>query len=129
MPSQDSDLSWPFLRGDEIRRIRHSASCPHEPGSRDPQGMDLALGSPEVVTDKPVADLGHLLLFLTQPGLNKWQWLKDRLFPSEAFLRYRYGDRWNTHPLLTRLFRPISLLSQAIKLFSRLVRLKMTGRV
>ena len=83
----------------------------------------------KLVTDKPVAELGHLLLFLTQPGLNRWRWLKDRLFPSEAFLRCRYGHRWNTHPLLTRLCRPFSLLFQAVRLFTRIVRLQITGRV
>ena len=83
----------------------------------------------KLVTDKPVAELGHLLLFLTQPGLNRWQWLKDRLFPPEAFFRYRYGHRWNTHPLLTRLCRPFSLLFQALRLFTRIVWLQITGRV
>jgi len=77
----------------------------------------------KLVTEKPVAELGHLLLFLTQPGLKKWRWLRDRLFPSPAFLTYRYGNRWNTHPLLTRLSRPFSLLVQAVRLFIRIVRL------
>jgi hypothetical protein len=83
----------------------------------------------KLVTDKAVAELGHLLLFLTQPGAKKWRWLKERVFPSEAFLRYRYGDRWNTHPLLTRLSRPFSLLFQAVSLLTRIVRLQITGRV
>ncbi len=83
----------------------------------------------KLVTDKPVAELGHLLLFLTQPGLNKWRWLKDRLFPSETFLRCRYGHGWNTHPLLTRLCRPFSLLYQAVRLFTRLARLQITGHL
>jgi len=75
----------------------------------------------KLVTDKPVAELGHLLLFLTQPGLKKWRWLKDRFSPSEAFLKYRYGDRWNTHPLMTRLCRPFSLMSQALSLSLRML--------
>jgi hypothetical protein len=83
----------------------------------------------KLVTDKPVANLGYLLLFITQPGLKKWRWLKDRFFPSEAFLKYRYGDRWNTHPLMTRLCRPFSLLFQAVRLFIRIVQLLITGRV
>jgi len=83
----------------------------------------------KLVTDQPVAELGHLLLFLTRPGLKKWRWLRDVFSPSPAFLTYRYGDRWKTHPLLTRLRRPFSLLSQAIRLFSRIVRLQITGRV
>jgi putative nucleotidyltransferase-like protein len=83
----------------------------------------------KLVTDKQVAELGHLLLFLTQPGLKKWRWLRDAFFPSPAFLTYRYGDRWNTHPLTTRLSRPFSLLFQAIRLFIRISRLLITGRV
>ena len=83
----------------------------------------------KLVTDKPVTDLGHLLLFLTQPALNKWRWLNDRLFPSEAFLRWRYGHRWNTHPLLTRVCRPFSLLFQAVRLFARIALRQIRGRV
>jgi hypothetical protein len=83
----------------------------------------------KLVTDKAVAELGHLLLFLTQPGVKKWRWLQERFFPSEEFLRYRYGDRWKIHPLMTRLRRPFSLLVQAVRLFSRIVRLQITGRV
>jgi hypothetical protein len=82
----------------------------------------------KLVTDQPVADLGHLLLFLTQPGLKKWRWLRDAFFPSPAFLKYRYGDRWITQPLLTRLLRPFSLLFQAVRLFTRIVRLQITER-
>jgi hypothetical protein len=83
----------------------------------------------KLVTDKQVSELGHLLLFLTQPGLKRWRWLRDAFFPSSAFLTYRYGDRWKTRPLLTRLGRPLSLLFQAVMLFTRIVRLLITGRV
>jgi hypothetical protein len=83
----------------------------------------------KLVTDKPVAGLGHLLLFLTQPGLKKWRWLSDVFFPSPAFLNYRYGDKWNTHPLTTRLRRPFSLLFQAVRLLIRIAQLQTTRRV
>jgi hypothetical protein len=83
----------------------------------------------KLVTEKPVAELGHLLLFLTQPGVKKWRWLRDAFFPSPAFLKYRYGDRWKTHPLITRLSRPFSLLFQAVRLFTSIARLLITGRV
>ena len=73
------------------------------------------------VTDKPIAELGHLLLFLTQPGLKKWRWLKDVFLPSPAFLAYRYGDQGNTHPLMTRLFRPFYLMSQGLRLSLRIL--------
>ena len=83
----------------------------------------------KLVTDQVVVDLGHLLLFLTQPGLKKWRWLKAVFFPSTAFLTYRYGHRWKTHPLLTRLCRPFSLLFQAARLFTRIGRLLITRHV
>ncbi len=82
----------------------------------------------KLVTDKHVAELGHLLLFLTQPRLKKWRWLRDAFSPSPAFLKYRYGDKWNAHPLATRLSRPFSLLFQAVMLFVRIIRLLITGR-
>jgi hypothetical protein len=83
----------------------------------------------KLVTDRAVAELGHLLLFLTQPGVKKWRLLQERFSPSEEFLRYRYGDRWDSHPLTTRLCRPFSLLFQAVRLLTRLVRLQIMGRV
>ena len=82
----------------------------------------------KLVTDKQVAGLGHLLLFLTQPGSKKWRWLKNAFFPSAAFLKYRYGDRWEAHSFGTRLSRPFYLLSQAGRLFLRIVRLALGGR-
>jgi putative nucleotidyltransferase-like protein len=83
----------------------------------------------KLVTDQPIANLGHLLLFLTQPGLKKLRWLRNAFFPSPAFLKYRYGDKWNARPLATRLYRPFSLLFQATRLFIRIARLLITGRV
>jgi hypothetical protein len=83
----------------------------------------------KLVTDKPVAELGYLLLFLTRPGVKKWRWLRDAFFPSPAFLTYRYGDRWEAQPFGTRLSRPFSLLFQVGRLFTRIVRLLITGRV
>jgi hypothetical protein len=89
--------------------------------------LHLLLG--KLVREKSIPGLGHLLLFITQPGLKKWRWLRDAFFPSPAFLTYRYGNRWNTHPLLTRLRRPFSLLFQAVRLFTRIVRLQIKGRI
>lgn len=75
----------------------------------------------KLVTAKPVAELGHLLLFLTQPGLKKWRWLSDAFFPSRAFLTYRYGDRASTHPILVRIARPFSLAWQGLLLSGRIL--------
>jgi len=82
----------------------------------------------KLVTDKQVGGLGHLLLFLTRPGSKKWRWLQDAFFPSAAFLKCRYGNRWEAHALWTRLSRPFYLLSQAGRLFLRIVRLALGGR-
>lgn len=72
------------------------------------------------VTETPIAGLGHLLLFITQPGINKWRRLKNSLFPSETFLNYRYGDKGKAQPVWTRLWRPVDLFSQALRLALRL---------
>lgn len=83
----------------------------------------------KLVTDKQVAEMGHLLLFLTQPGLKRWRWLRDAFFPSAAFLKYRYGDRGEAHSFRTRLSRPFYLLSQAVRLVIRIMRLSISARV
>jgi len=76
----------------------------------------------KLVTDRPVAELGHLLLFLTRPGpAQKVRWLSGAVFPPPAFLTYRYGERWNAHPLATRLCRPFALTSQAVRLSLRIL--------
>jgi len=77
----------------------------------------------KLVTDKPIAELGHLLLFLTRPGpVQKARWLSSAVFPPPVFLTYRYGDRWTAHPLATRLSRPFALMSQALRLSLRILR-------
>jgi hypothetical protein len=83
----------------------------------------------KLVTDKAVAGLGHFLLFLTQPGRKKWLWLREAFFPPPAFLRYRYGDRWETHPFGIRLSRPFHLLVEAVRLLIRVTRLRISTRV
>ena len=76
----------------------------------------------KLVTDKPIAELGHLLLFLTRPGpVQKARWLSSAVFPPPVFLTYRYGDRWTAHPLATRLSRPFALMSQAMHLSLRIL--------
>ncbi len=82
-----------------------------------------------VVTPQPVADVGHLLLFLTLPGRKKWRWVGNALFPSEAFLKCRYGEQWDRKPLRTRLGRPFHLLSQALRLSARLATVLLGGRM
>ena len=87
-----------------------------------------ALVFDKLVTDERVAELGHLLLFVTRPGRKKWRWLGEAFFPSAAFLKYRYADQWEAHSLLTRLSRPLHLLSQAGRLAVRVLRVLITAR-
>ncbi len=72
-----------------------------------------------LVTDTQVSGLGHLLLFITQPGWKRWRWLRESLFPPAAFLNYRYGKDWRARPFWTRLWRPFYVLSQALRLSVR----------
>ncbi len=69
-----------------------------------------------LVTERVVDGLGHFLLFLTLPGLKRWNWLRRAFFPSPAFLRYRYGEPGVRHPLQTRLRRALYLVFQAHRL-------------
>jgi len=72
-----------------------------------------------VVTDKPLAELGHLLLLITRPHSKKWRWLRDVFLPSPAFLKYRYGEPGVAHPVRTRLRRGVSLVVRAQVLLAR----------
>jgi len=74
-----------------------------------------------VVTDKPVAELGHLLLFVTQPGWKKWRWLRDAFSPSPVFLKYRYGDQGVARPVWTRVKRGAYLVFRAQVLLAKVV--------
>lgn len=74
----------------------------------------------KAVTDKPITNLGHLLLLLTRPAGTRWPWLKRTFFPSPAFLGYRYGSVSQRHPIRTRLMRILSLGFQACLLAGRL---------
>ena len=140
------NVDWDFVVAEAKRRhlkipIHHglafvSAQCPQ---ARIPEAVISSLAPStwnerilhwffkKLVTDEPVAELGHLLLFLTRPGLEKWRWLKERLFPPDEFLRCRYGGRWKARPYGTRLVRPFYLLSQAARLLIRIARRRGRG--
>jgi hypothetical protein len=44
-----------------------------------------------LVTTQPLPELGHFLLWITQPPGRRLAWLRRTLFPSSLFLAYRYG--------------------------------------
>lgn len=73
----------------------------------------------KLVTTEPLPEVGHLLLFLTQPGGRKLAWLMQRLFPSYAFLSYRYGSGGQTISWRTRLSRLCHLASALLRLSHR----------
>lgn len=76
----------------------------------------------KLVTTEPLPEIGHLLLFLTQPGSNKMGWLKRRLFPSATFLSYRYGPAGQIMPWKTRLSHFYHLTTAALDLIRRVLR-------
>ena len=45
-----------------------------------------------LVTTQPLPELGHFLLWITQPPGRRLAWLRRTLFPSSRFLVYRYGN-------------------------------------
>jgi hypothetical protein len=74
-----------------------------------------------LVTDVPVPELGHLLLFASRPGVDKLRWLHAVFLPSARFLGYRYGDAADAHPWGTRLVRGAMLVVRGHLLLARVV--------
>ena len=58
-----------------------------------------------LVTTQPLPELGHFLLWITQPPGRRLAWLRRTLFPSSLFLAYRYGDESVTRPWQTKTTR------------------------
>jgi hypothetical protein len=58
-----------------------------------------------LVTAQPLPELGHFLLWITQPPGRRLAWLRHTLFPSPLFLAYRYGDESVQRPWQTKFTR------------------------
>ena len=58
-----------------------------------------------LVTAQPLPELGHFLLWITQPPGRRLAWLRRTLFPPSLFLAYRYGDESVKRPWHTKLTR------------------------
>lgn len=58
-----------------------------------------------LVTTQPLPELGHFLLWITQPPGRRFAWLRRTLFPSSVFLTYRYGNASVTRPWQTTITR------------------------
>ena len=75
-----------------------------------------------LVTNQPIPELGHFLLWLTRPAGKKWSWLRRTVIPSKTFLGYRYGAAATRAPLVTRCRRLIGLVWAMLILATRIVR-------
>ena len=58
-----------------------------------------------LVTTQPLPELGHFLLWITQPPGHKLAWLRRTLCPPSLFLTYRYGNESVTRPWHTKITR------------------------
>jgi len=58
-----------------------------------------------LVTTQPLPELGHFLLWITQPPGYKLAWLRRTLFPPSLFLTYRYGNESVMRPWHIRIIR------------------------
>ena len=58
-----------------------------------------------LVTTQPLPELGHFLLWITQPPGRRLVWLRRTLFPPALFLAYRYGDESVKRPWHTKITR------------------------
>jgi hypothetical protein len=58
-----------------------------------------------LVTTRPIPELGHFLLWITQPPGRRLAWLHRTLLPPSFFLTYRYGNESMARPWNTRIIR------------------------
>jgi hypothetical protein len=65
-----------------------------------------------LVTDKPLDGLGHFLLLASLPGARRWRRLRQALWPSAAFLGWRYGPAGTHTACRTRLVRVVHLMAK-----------------
>lgn len=77
-----------------------------------------------LVTTRPIPELGHFLLWITQPPGHRLAWLRRTLFPPSLFLTYRYGNESIGRPWHTRINRLLLLIRAAsLLIIHMLVRL------
>jgi putative nucleotidyltransferase-like protein len=74
-----------------------------------------------LVTTQPLPELGHFLLWITQPRGRRLAWLRRTLLPSTLFLTYRYGHESMTRPRRTRFTRWWHLARAANILIARML--------
>ena len=74
-----------------------------------------------LVTTQPLPELGHFLLWITQPPGRRLAWLHRTLYPSSLFLTYRYGDESLKQPLQTTITRWWQLARSGNLLIARML--------
>jgi hypothetical protein len=74
-----------------------------------------------LVTTQPLPELGHFLLWITQPPGRRFAWLRRTLFPSSLFLAYRYGNDCVKRPWQTKFTRWWQLARAANILITRML--------
>jgi hypothetical protein len=74
-----------------------------------------------LVTTQPLPELGHFLLWITQPTGQRLAWLHRTLLPPSLFLTYRYGDESVKQPWHTRITRWRQLSKAGSLLIARML--------
>ncbi|NWF72817.1 MAG: nucleotidyltransferase family protein [Nitrospirae bacterium] len=74
-----------------------------------------------LVTTQPIPELGHLLLWITQPPGRRLAWLHRSFFPSSRFLACRYGSDSVKRPRQTTITRWWQLARAGNRLIARLL--------
>ncbi|HSL02304.1 MAG TPA: nucleotidyltransferase family protein [Nitrospiraceae bacterium] len=74
-----------------------------------------------LVTTRPIPELGHFLLWITQPPGRRMPWLHRALLPPSLFLTYRYGNESMDRPWRTRITRWRQLAQAGSFLLTRML--------
>ena len=113
------NLTVPIYHGLAYAVAKGGAAVPAQalarltPLGRRDRAMWYALR--RLCTERRVDGMSHVLLFLTQRGRKRWRWLAHLLFPSPAFMGYRYGRPPAVRATLIRVLRPLLLVARALK--------------
>lgn len=74
-----------------------------------------------LVTTRPIPELGHFLLWITQPPGRRLAWLRRTILPPSLFLTYRYGNESMRRPWHTRIARWWQLAQAGSLLLTRML--------
>lgn len=81
-----------------------------------------------LVTTRPIPELGHFLLWITQPPGRRLAWIHRTFFPPSLFLTYRYGNESIGRPWHTRINRWWQLATAGSLLLTRMLMRLLFGR-